>query len=164
VEKKEQRKDTVLLENSEHYPSLSGYKLHTLYNDLLNFSAKRLKMNGRTVFWLPVVRKEYHENLIPKHTALQLIYNCEQKLVGETSRRLLVYEKIKEFGNLVDSNSLKNLNFREKYFSNDGCSRQEKRLLNHQHNVTQAQSRGIFIKNKTEWKKSLNKKRFQEDL
>lgn len=40
--------------DSPHYPSTSHYSLHQLYSDLLQFSAKHLKIEGRLVCWLPL--------------------------------------------------------------------------------------------------------------
>lgn len=37
-------------------PSTSLYNLSNLYGDLLNFSAKYLKMGGRLVCWIPVYK------------------------------------------------------------------------------------------------------------
>lgn len=46
-----------------HTPQYAGsqksqYDLSESFLDLLNFSAKFLKLHGRLVFWLPVVREE----------------------------------------------------------------------------------------------------------
>lgn len=39
-----------------HIPSKVDYKLRQLFIDLLNFSVKHLKLNGRLVFWFPIFR------------------------------------------------------------------------------------------------------------
>lgn len=49
VEKKERRKFTAMTEDAIHYPSLSDYKMTNLFDDLLNFSVKHLRMDGRLV-------------------------------------------------------------------------------------------------------------------
>lgn len=54
IESKASKKSSVLQEDAVHYPSTSRYNLHHLFYDLLKFSAKHLKMNGRLVFWYPV--------------------------------------------------------------------------------------------------------------
>ncbi|XP_037533036.1 tRNA (guanine(10)-N2)-methyltransferase homolog [Nematolebias whitei] len=53
-------------------------------------------MGGRLVYWLPVYRPEYSEEVIPVHPCLRIISNCEQFLSTHTSRRLITMEKIKE--------------------------------------------------------------------
>ena len=48
---------------SRHFPSKMEYGLSDIYKDLLNFAAEKLKLNGRLVFWLPIIRLEndlYH--------------------------------------------------------------------------------------------------------
>ena len=39
-----------------HYPQTTKYGLGEIFKDLLNFAADRLKMNGRLVYWIPVMR------------------------------------------------------------------------------------------------------------
>ena len=39
-----------------HYPQKTKYDLGEIFKDLLNLAAERLKMNGRLVFWIPVMR------------------------------------------------------------------------------------------------------------
>ncbi|KAM9852732.1 tRNA (guanine(10)-N(2))-methyltransferase TRMT11 [Aulostomus maculatus] len=109
-----------------HVPVSQSYHLSDIFNDLLNFSAHHLVLGGRLVYWLPVYRPEYCEEMIPLHPCLQLISNCEQTLSSHTSRRLITMEKIKEPEEL---DSLVHLSdprfspyqghnaFREKYFS-----------------------------------------------
>lgn len=41
---------------STHIPSKIGYDLSEMYQDLLSFSAKHLKLGGRLVCWFPVFR------------------------------------------------------------------------------------------------------------
>ncbi|XP_023327823.1 tRNA (guanine(10)-N2)-methyltransferase homolog [Eurytemora carolleeae] len=72
------------------------YSLENILQDLLNFSADRLCLGGRLVYWIPIIRQEYKEELLPTHPSLKLVYNCEQVLTAHTSRRLLVMEKIIE--------------------------------------------------------------------
>eukprot|EP00092_Neocalanus_flemingeri_P037247 GFUD01040564.1.p1 GENE.GFUD01040564.1~~GFUD01040564.1.p1 ORF type:complete len:475 (+),score=188.80 GFUD01040564.1:50-1426(+) len=71
------------------------YLLDQLVMDLLNFSVEQLVVGGRLAFWLPVIREEYNEkDLVPTHTALRLVADCEQVLSGHTSRRLLVMQRV----------------------------------------------------------------------
>ncbi|XP_019375860.1 PREDICTED: tRNA (guanine(10)-N2)-methyltransferase homolog [Gavialis gangeticus] len=104
----------------------SNYHLSDIFFDLLKFSAEYLVMGGRLVFWLPVYRPEYTEEIIPQHPCLKLISNCEQMLSSHASRRLLTMEKVKEFkdqdqySHLLDHRYMpyKGHNyFRDKYFS-----------------------------------------------
>merc|ERR1711915_910184 len=43
---------------------------------------------------MPIIRQEYKEELLPSHPALALLYNCEQVLTSNTSRRLIVMQKV----------------------------------------------------------------------
>ncbi|KAG7469916.1 hypothetical protein MATL_G00133890 [Megalops atlanticus] len=109
-----------------HVPVSMAYHLSDIFSDLLRFAARYLVMGGRLVYWLPVYRPEYREEMIPLHPCLTLISNCEQTLSSHTSRRLITMEKTKE---LEDSDDLALLHdsryspyqghnaFREKYFS-----------------------------------------------
>ncbi|XP_066558150.1 tRNA (guanine(10)-N(2))-methyltransferase TRMT11 isoform X2 [Amia ocellicauda] len=109
-----------------HVPVSMAYHLSDIFTDLLNFASKYLVMGGRLVYWLPVYRPEYKEEIIPQHPCLKLISNCEQTLSSHTSRRLITMEKLKEFeytdelAHLVESKFSPyqgHNSFREKYFS-----------------------------------------------
>lgn len=41
-----------------HVPVSQAYHLSDIFTDLLNFSAQRLVLGGRLVYWLPVYRPE----------------------------------------------------------------------------------------------------------
>lgn len=41
---------------STHFPAKTAYGLGDLYGDLLNFAANHLKLLGRVVFWIPIIR------------------------------------------------------------------------------------------------------------
>ncbi|ETE65965.1 tRNA guanosine-2'-O-methyltransferase TRM11-like protein, partial [Ophiophagus hannah] len=93
--------------------------------DLLKFAAKYLVLGGRLVYWLPVYKPEYTEEIIPQHPCLKLVSNCEQTLSNHTSRYLITMEKVKEFeeddynSHILDSQYLQykcHDSFREKYF------------------------------------------------
>uniref|UniRef100_A0A3P8QJL3 tRNA (guanine(10)-N(2))-methyltransferase TRMT11 n=1 Tax=Astatotilapia calliptera TaxID=8154 RepID=A0A3P8QJL3_ASTCA len=119
-------KDIAKPAEESHVPVSQAYHLSDIFTDLLNFSAHHLVMGGRLVYWLPVYRPEYCEEMVPLHPCLQLISNCEQTLSSHTSRRLITMEKIKE---PEEFDSLAHLSdprfsayqghnaFREKYFS-----------------------------------------------
>ncbi|XP_059837494.1 tRNA (guanine(10)-N2)-methyltransferase homolog isoform X1 [Hypanus sabinus] len=109
-----------------HVPVSMNYHLSDIFIDLLNLAAENLVMNGRLVYWLPVYKLDYSEDVIPQHPCLKLISNCEQPLTTHTSRQLITMEKVKEF---EDKDRYAHLNdgrynpyvghnsFREKYFS-----------------------------------------------
>ncbi|XP_023266176.1 tRNA (guanine(10)-N2)-methyltransferase homolog [Seriola lalandi dorsalis] len=109
-----------------HVPVTQAYHLSDIFTDLLNFSAHHLVLGGRLVYWLPVYRPEYCEEMVPLNPCLQLISNCEQTLSSHTSRRLITMEKIKEPEDLDSMVHLADPRFspyqghnafREKYFS-----------------------------------------------
>ncbi|CAG12892.1 unnamed protein product, partial [Tetraodon nigroviridis] len=106
-----------------HVPVSQAYHLSDIFTDLLNFSVHHLVVGGRLVYWLPVYRSEYSEEMIPLHPCLQLISNCEQTLSSHTSRRLITMEKTREpevLAHLADPcyRPYQGHNaFREKYFS-----------------------------------------------
>ncbi|XP_051920724.1 tRNA (guanine(10)-N2)-methyltransferase homolog isoform X1 [Hippocampus zosterae] len=109
-----------------HVAVSQSYHLSEILTDMLNFSAHRLVMGGRLVYWLPVYRPEYCEEMVPLHPCLRLISNCEQMLSSHTSRRLITMEKVKEQEGLDSLAHLSNPRFsayqghntfREKYFS-----------------------------------------------
>lgn len=79
-----------------HIPSKIEYKLSDIIIDLLNLSAEYLKMHGRLVFWMPVIKSEGLDDKLPTHPCLQVISVSEQSLSWHTSRLLIVMEKIKE--------------------------------------------------------------------
>ena len=42
-----------------HIPEKVDYSLENILQDLLNFSADRLSLGGRLVYWIPIIRQEY---------------------------------------------------------------------------------------------------------
>lgn len=94
------------------------YELSNLLDDLLNFAANRLPLDGRLAFWMPTANDDFEPNLIPQHENLELIYNLEQEF-NKWSRRLLVYVRRDddfkgETSNGLRANQIKN--FRDRYF------------------------------------------------
>lgn len=65
-------------------------------SDLLEFSAKHLRIGGRLVYWLPTVVDEYSNTDVPQHPSMVLISNSEQNF-GQWSRRLITMEKVKSW-------------------------------------------------------------------
>ncbi|XP_041968045.1 tRNA (guanine(10)-N2)-methyltransferase homolog isoform X2 [Aricia agestis] len=80
-----------------HVPSKVEYGLPQLYSDLLNFAARHLELHRRLICWYPVVRSDYSDEELPSHPCLELVANSEQVLSKLTARRLLTYEKIKDY-------------------------------------------------------------------
>ena len=83
------------------------YELSDVLNDLMEFSAAHLQIEGRLVFWLPLIHGPNNELRIPQHPALRLISNSEQPLnqciflhtsepglIFVGSRNLLTYVKL----------------------------------------------------------------------
>ena len=79
-----------------HFPQKVSYSLEHLLADLLNFSGRCLVLGGRLVYWLPVIRQHYSPASLPSHPALSLVEDMEQVLSSNTSRRLIVMEKMSE--------------------------------------------------------------------
>lgn len=155
---KESKKSTAMTEDAVHFPSTSSYTIKRMFDDLLIFSAKHLKLGGRLVVWFPVARDDYTEKLLPRHSALEIVSNSEQKLNGEATRRLLTYEKVQATGEIEDVAELEEIDFRHKYFTQGDSFKQEKREAAHERNISEAQKRGKIIENRMEWKKKSNKK------
>ena len=42
-----------------HIPEKVEYSLENILQDLLNFSADRLSLGGRLVYWIPIIRQAY---------------------------------------------------------------------------------------------------------
>lgn len=154
---KASKKSTAVTEDAVHFPSTSSYSFKRMFDDLLIFSAKHLKIKGRLVCWFPVVRDEYSAKNLPQHSALELIENSEQKLNGEASRRLLTYEKVQESGEITDGGT-KDIDFRTRYFNASDIPREERRIAIHQHNMMEAQKRGKQLNSTYETKKMANKR------
>ncbi|GMT33368.1 hypothetical protein PFISCL1PPCAC_24665, partial [Pristionchus fissidentatus] len=82
-------------EHAQHFPEKQVYSLASVFCDLVDFAASRLRVGGRVSFWFPVIREEYSTDVLPAHPSMKLVENCEQTLTLKTSRRLLCYEKIR---------------------------------------------------------------------
>ena len=82
----------------DHYPAKVHYNLGEIIQDLMDFGAKSLKMNGRLLFWMPVMRNEGEIDSFdePRHESFQTVVIVEQVLAGNYSRLLLCMEKIAE--------------------------------------------------------------------
>ena len=62
--------------------------------DLLDLSARLLRVGGRLVYFLPAAPEVYKEEEVPRHPALRLVANSEQVLTTRYSRRLITMEKV----------------------------------------------------------------------
>lgn len=163
LERKERKDPTKSSLDGVHIPSRSAYKIKHLYDDLLNFSFKHLKMGGRLVCFFPCLKEAYNESLLPQHSALEIVANSEQELQADTSRRLITYEKISETGELVENERLADVDFREQFFSQldrNQKARQEKAEQWKQHNVEQIAKRGIHYHKNNDH--DVNKKKLKD--
>lgn len=123
-EEKAAGRENVIIEGErahlrkDYIPPKKPYELSNLLDDLLEFSAQRLPIDGRVAFWMPTANDDFEINQIPQHERLQLLYNLEQEF-NKWSRRLLVYVKKDESYKGVTTNGLKQnniTNFRDRYF------------------------------------------------
>jgi tRNA (guanine10-N2)-methyltransferase len=76
------------------YPTTKPYEIGDLVPDLLEFSSKYLKRNGRLVFWYPEddgPERDFPQ-VIHQHDSMQVLYFIPQKL-QRMSRWLMVYVK-----------------------------------------------------------------------
>jgi len=117
-----------------HLPEKVAYNLTQLLTDLLNFSARSLRIGGRLVYWLPVIRQTYNKELVPSHPGLELIADCEQVLSSNTSRRLLVMQRVEGEGEAKVSKKL-TLFKDQAYLPSGNISRKERkeRIKEHGH-------------------------------
>ncbi|KAL3123183.1 hypothetical protein niasHT_010353 [Heterodera trifolii] len=77
------------------FPEKQKYAMSNVFLDLMDLSARLLRPGGRLAFWFPVCRSEYSDRILPRMDCMQLVCNCEQTLAKDSSRRLLVYEKLR---------------------------------------------------------------------
>ncbi|CAH3123253.1 unnamed protein product [Porites lobata] len=104
--------------------AVRGCRLSEIVTILLELAARYLVLHGRLVYWLPIYRPGYSEELIPSHPCLKLVSNSEQCLSRHVSRRLITMEKVKEnkledpLLSVVQQKFLDSCdNFRDNYFS-----------------------------------------------
>ncbi|XP_065095631.1 tRNA (guanine(10)-N2)-methyltransferase homolog isoform X2 [Ochlerotatus camptorhynchus] len=158
IEFKTQKRATCLNEDSVHYPSTSPYQFDQLYRDLMNVSARYLKLGGRLVCWFPILRKDSTLDMLPRHKCLQLVANSEQPLTVYSARRLLTYEKVSDREEDMDSYELSQVmidNFRQRYMKtvlqNSG-TRKERRLALRNVGRDEALKRGKLLGIDGKWK------------
>ncbi|KAK0404385.1 hypothetical protein QR680_017433 [Steinernema hermaphroditum] len=112
-----ERKEHWTLPSATHdqrFPEKSKYDLCEVFLDLLELAARVLVIGGRVAYWFPVFPEDYCDDVIPRHPALDLIYNCEQPLARKYSRRQCEDDD-RAF---VRRNCYENGTFRDKIFMN----------------------------------------------
>ncbi|XP_055601636.1 tRNA (guanine(10)-N2)-methyltransferase homolog [Uranotaenia lowii] len=158
IEFKTQKRATCLNEGVVHYPSTSPYQFDQLYRDLMNFSARHLKMGGRLVCWYPILRKDFTPDMLPRHKCLELVANSVQPLTTYSARRLLTYEKISDREEDMDSYQLSEQmvdNFRQRYMKTvlqSSGTRKERRLALREVGREEAIKRGKQLDSDGKWK------------
>ncbi|CAH1774475.1 unnamed protein product [Owenia fusiformis] len=124
---KKKTPNEVAEEHKEKYiPPKVQYGLSDIYKDLLNFAAKYLVLNGRLVYWLPIIRTDYSDDNVPQHPCFKLQSNCEQAMTETIGRRLITMEKVIDYQEQSDDFKATYVkdhytkSFRERYFTNWG--------------------------------------------
>eukprot|EP01102_Stenamoeba_stenopodia_P009517 TRINITY_DN2815_c0_g1_i1.p1 TRINITY_DN2815_c0_g1~~TRINITY_DN2815_c0_g1_i1.p1 ORF type:complete len:475 (-),score=136.23 TRINITY_DN2815_c0_g1_i1:65-1489(-) len=100
----------------DHVSSCVGYDVPDILVDLLKFAAKKLRMGGRLVYWFPAIIETYKEEHIPRHPCFKLLSNSEQKLSGRHARRLISMEKIAEYDENIERESIASATLKNKDF------------------------------------------------
>ncbi|KAL6076172.1 tRNA (guanine(10)-N2)-methyltransferase [Balamuthia mandrillaris] len=89
--------------NTAHIPQCVSYEIPEVLKDLIDFSARTLKLGGRLVYWLPTTDL-YQESDLPRHPCLQLRANSEHIMTRRLRRRLITMEKILDFDLALHAN------------------------------------------------------------
>jgi tRNA (guanine10-N2)-methyltransferase len=76
-----------------YIPPTQPYAAEDVMSDLLEFSARTLRVGGRLVYLLPTTY-EYTDADLPRHPRLRVIANSEQKLTTKYARRLITMVKL----------------------------------------------------------------------
>ncbi|KMQ46035.1 putative RNA methylase domain [Trichophyton rubrum] len=69
------------------------YAFDAMLDDILDFAAQTLVVNGRISLWMPTANEDDVELAIPKHPCLEHLDSCVQPF-NKWSRRLLVYRRL----------------------------------------------------------------------
>lgn len=107
------------------YPRKTHCDINVLLTDLLLLSVNNLKLGGRLVYYLPVIKTDHSfDDYIPQHPYLKMISYCEQALTNKLSRLMVIMEKIEDLAGYCEERSevrvpqlLSDMNFRETYFT-----------------------------------------------
>ncbi len=105
--------------SSKSYPETEIYPMQNVVSDLINFSWKLLKMNGRLVFWLPTFTEEFSVRELPECSGMRVKYQCVQ-VFGKWSRVMIVMEKVGEYeegGVRSEMERVGHTDFRGRYFA-----------------------------------------------
>ncbi|CAL8463394.1 g2928 [Coccomyxa elongata] len=92
--KSQSKPDLQVRDRTTHITSTAPYSMGECLRDLLDVSARLLRMGGRLVYFLPAAPEVYREEEIPQHPSLRLVANSEQVLNARYSRRLITMEKV----------------------------------------------------------------------
>ena len=116
-----------------HIPQKIDYGLGDIFVDLLAMAQTHLAMRGRLAFWIPVNREWYSQDMLPRHPCFDLVANCQQVLSSHTSRRCLVFEKVRESADFNDEEECREKvremasKFRENFFKAREIPRAERK-------------------------------------
>ncbi|MED6147883.1 hypothetical protein PIB30_117844 [Stylosanthes scabra] len=102
---------------TDHIPSTAPYSLVECVHDLLDLAAKMLVMQGRLVFFYPVLRDDDCAEIhFPEHPCFKMISSSEQILSSRYSRVLLTMVKVGAYTEeIAEAARLKHLEFRENH-------------------------------------------------
>ncbi len=116
-----------------HIPSKVDYGLGDIFIDLLSFSNLHLRLGARLAFWIPINREYYSIEMLPAHPCFELVANCEQVLSSHTSRRCLVFQKVRDGQDFQDEEKCRQrvrdmaAKFRENFFKAQEIPRVERK-------------------------------------
>lgn len=102
---------------TDHIPSTAPYSLVECVHDLLDLAAKMLVINGRLVFFYPVLREgESPLTQYPEHPCFKLIAATEQILSSRYSRVLLTMVKVSAYTEEIKlAARIRHMEFRENH-------------------------------------------------
>jgi len=78
----------------DHIPMTQPYSAQDVMGDLLDSSARLLRVGGRLVYLLPTIIEEYSDEQLPRHPLLEVVANSEQQLTTKMARRLITMRKV----------------------------------------------------------------------
>ena len=116
-----------------HIPQKIDYGLGDIFVDLLAFANLHMACKGRLAFWMPVNREFYNEDMLPMHPCFEMVANCEQILSSHTSRRCLVFQKVRQSADFADEQACREkvremaTQFRENFFKAQQLPRLERK-------------------------------------
>jgi len=84
------------INSSKHIPQCVAYTVPEILQDLLQFAAFMLRLEGRLVYWFPTT-DQYKETDLPLHPCLKIVANSEQPLSSRWRRRLITMVKTQNY-------------------------------------------------------------------